>query len=59
MDFWLGSGRMVWVWLWLVMLYMVMSETWRVSSKVSGRLHVSLWSCGCVPTLIVCPLLMN
>jgi hypothetical protein len=51
MDFWLGSGRMVWVWLWLVVLDMVVSETWRVSSKVSERLRVNVWSCGCVPTL--------
>jgi hypothetical protein len=35
----------------LVMLDMMMSENWRVSSKVSGWLCVSLWSCGCVPTL--------
>jgi hypothetical protein len=29
---------MVWVWLWLVMLDVMGSETWRVSSKVSERL---------------------
>jgi hypothetical protein len=42
---------MVWVWLWLVVLDMVVSETWRVLSKVSGRLHVNVWSCGFVPIL--------
>jgi hypothetical protein len=42
---------MVSVWLWLVVLDMVVSKTWRVSSKVSGRLHVNLWPYGCVPTL--------
>jgi hypothetical protein len=51
MDFWLGSGWMVWVCLWLVMLDMVLSQTWHVSSMVSRRLHVNLWLCGCVPTL--------
>jgi hypothetical protein len=51
MGFWLGSGRMDWFLFWLVMLDMMMSENWRVSSKVSGWLCVSLWSCGCVPTL--------
>jgi hypothetical protein len=30
---------------------MLVSETWRVSSKVLGRLCVNLWSCGCVSTL--------
>jgi hypothetical protein len=33
------------------MLDMVVSETWCVSSKVSGRLCINLWSCRCVPTL--------
>jgi hypothetical protein len=28
---------MVWVWLWLVMLDVMVSETWRVSYKVPGR----------------------
>jgi hypothetical protein len=32
-------------------LVMMVSETWRVLSKASGRLCVNLWSCGCVPTL--------
>jgi hypothetical protein len=31
-------------------LVMMVSETWRVSSKVSGGLCVNLWSCGCVST---------
>jgi hypothetical protein len=51
---------MVWVWLWrLVMLDMVVSETWRVSSKVLGMLCVNLWSCGCVLTLDHLSPLMN
>jgi hypothetical protein len=28
-----------------------MGKTWRAPSKVSRWLCVSLWSCGCVPTL--------
>jgi hypothetical protein len=33
-------------------LVMLVSETWRVLSKVLGRLCVNLWSCGRVSTLI-------
>jgi hypothetical protein len=50
---------MVWVWLWLVVLDMMVGETCRVSSKVSGRLCVNLWSCGCVSTLDHLSPLMN
>jgi hypothetical protein len=53
------SGQMVWVWLWLVVLDMMMSETRHVPSKVSGRLCVNLWLCGCVPTLDHMSPLMN
>jgi hypothetical protein len=28
---------MVWIWLWVVVLDMVVSETWHVSSKVSEK----------------------
>jgi hypothetical protein len=62
MGFWLGFGQMVWVWLWLVMLDMMVSESWRVLSKVSGRLCGNLGFesivgrvVECQPS-IVCPL---
>jgi hypothetical protein len=45
---------MICVWLWLVMLDMMVSETWHVPSKVSGRLCGDL---GCVSTfghVVVC-----
>jgi hypothetical protein len=41
---------MICVWLWLVMLDMMVSGTWHVPSKVSGRLCGDL---GCVSTLVM------
>jgi hypothetical protein len=46
-GFRLGSGQMDWVWLWLGMLDMMVSETWRVPSKLSGCFllnHVNAYS---------------